>query len=75
MEAIKLFNSTAKDLNVTIDQLVKVFSLLDYIQNWRLELWDLVFYREFKMKGGITQGKTWEFQIGAKEALKCVLYR
>jgi hypothetical protein len=75
VEVIKLFDSTIRDFNVTIDQLVKVLSLLDYIQKWRLELWESAFYQKFKMKGGITQGKMWELQIGVKEALKCVFYR
>jgi hypothetical protein len=47
---------------------------IDYILKWRLELQEFVLYREFKIKGGITKGKTWELQNGAKEALKCVLY-
>jgi hypothetical protein len=33
-----------------------------------------VFYKEFKIKGGITRGKTWELQNDAKEALKFMLY-
>ncbi len=49
--------------------------LLEYIQKWRFELWELAFYQEFKVKGGITQGKMWELQIKAKEALKCVIYK
>jgi hypothetical protein len=55
VEVIKLFDSTIRDFNVTIDQ--------------------SAFYQKFKMKGGITQGKMWELQIGVKEALKCVFYR
>ncbi len=74
MEVIKLFDST-RDLNVTIDQLMKVSSLLDYIQKWKLELWELVFYKEFKVKGGIIRKKMWELQIGAKETLNHVFYR
>jgi hypothetical protein len=75
VEAIKLFDLTIRDFNVTIDQLVKVPSLLEYIQKWKLELWESAFYRKFKVKGGITRGKMWELQIGAKETLKRVLYR
>jgi hypothetical protein len=60
VEAIKLSNLIIRDLYVTIDQLVKVSSFINYIQKWILELWELVFYREFKVKGGITRGKTWE---------------
>lgn len=47
--------------------------LLEYIQKWRFELWELAFYQKFKV--GITQGKMWELQIKAKEALKCVIYK
>ncbi len=74
VEVIKLFNFTTRDLNVTIDQSIKVLSFLDYIWKWRLELWELVFYEEFKVKGGITQRKMWELQTWAKDALKCVFY-
>jgi hypothetical protein len=35
---IKLFDLIIRDLNVTIDQSMKVLSLLDYIQKWILEL-------------------------------------
>jgi len=70
-----LFDSTTRDCNVAIDQFMKVMFLLKYIQKWRLELWELVFYQEFKVKGGIAQGKTWELQIRANEALKCMLYK
>jgi hypothetical protein len=62
VEAIKLFDSTTKDLNVTINQSMKVPSFLDYIQKWRLELQELALYREFKVKDGITQQKMWELQ-------------
>jgi len=54
VEAIKLFDSTTRDLNVTIDQYVKVLFLLEYIQKWRFKLWESAFYRKFKVKGGIT---------------------
>jgi hypothetical protein len=30
---------------------------------------------KFKKKGGIMQGKPWESQHGATNALKCVFYR
>jgi hypothetical protein len=53
---------------------VKVSFLLNYIQKWRLELWESTFYK-FKVKGGNTRGKTWELQTRAKEALKDVLYK
>jgi len=52
---------------------MKVMFLLEYIQKWRFELWELAFYQKFKVR--ITQGKMWELQIKAKEALKCVIYK
>jgi hypothetical protein len=75
VEVIKLFYSTIRDFNVTIDQSAKVLSILDYIKKWRFELWELTFYRKFKVKGGITRGKMWELQTGTEEALKHVFYR
>jgi hypothetical protein len=42
VEVIK-FDSIRRDLNVTIDQLMKVLSL--YIQKWIFELQKLVFYK------------------------------
>jgi hypothetical protein len=71
VEAIRLFDSTTRDLNVTIDQSMTVLFLLKYIQKWRLELWESTFYQKFKVKGGITQGKMWELQTREKDALKC----
>jgi hypothetical protein len=75
MEAIKLFSLSIRDFHVTIEQSMKDSSLIDYIHKWRLELWESLFYKEFKIKGGITRGKTWELQTGTKEALKCVFYK
>ncbi len=71
-----MFDFTIRDFNVTIDQSVKVpYSFLDYIRKWRLELWELTFYKEyFKVKGEITRRKTWELQIRAKETLNHVFY-
>ncbi len=70
-----MFDLKIRAFNVTIDQLVKVPSLLDYIQKWRLELWELTFYKEyFKVKGEIIRGKTWELQPRGKEALNHVFY-
>jgi hypothetical protein len=75
VEAIKLFDSTIKDFHITIEQSMKVSSLIDYIHKWRLELRESSFYREFKIKGGITRRKTWELQTNTKEALKHVIYK
>jgi len=70
VEAQKLFNSSANNLHVSIDPTMKVISLVAYTEKWKRKLWEIAFYREFKMKGGIMKGKTWDLQIGAKEAMK-----
>jgi hypothetical protein len=44
VEVIKLFDSITKDLNVTIDWSMKVPPFLEYIQKWRLKLWESMFY-------------------------------
>jgi hypothetical protein len=36
VEAIKLFDSIIRDLHVTINQSVKLLSLIDYIHKWRV---------------------------------------
>jgi hypothetical protein len=51
---------------------LKVFSLIDYIKVWRHKIWEPTFYKELKVKGGITRGEMWELQSGAKEAIKRV---
>jgi hypothetical protein len=38
VEAIKLFKSTTRDLNVTIDQSMKVSSFFKDIQKWRFQV-------------------------------------
>lgn len=68
----KLFNSTFK--NIHIDQSLRVPSLIDYIKEWRHKIWETAFYKEFKVKGGITRGEMWELQRGAKKVIKRVLY-
>ncbi len=74
MEAKKLFNSTFTNLGVSILEIVKVENLEDFISHWKFELWEFLFYREFKLKGGILKNKTWQQQIGGEEALKWVIY-
>jgi hypothetical protein len=59
VEAIRLFDSTTTDFNVTIDQFMKVMFLLEYIQKWRLELWGL----EFKVKVGSHKGRCGSFKL------------
>ncbi len=70
MEAKKLFDNIVTNLGVSIFNTVKVQSLENFISHWKLELWKSLFYREFKLKGGILKNKTWQQQIGGEEALK-----
>jgi hypothetical protein len=70
VEAKKLFDNIVTNLGVSIFNIVKVQSLENFISHWKLELWKSLFYREFKLKGGILKNKTWQQQIGGEEALK-----
>ncbi len=58
MEAKKLFNSIITNLGVFIFKIVKVENLEDFISHWKLELWESLFYHEFKLKGGVLKNKT-----------------
>ncbi len=58
MEAKKLFNSTITNLGVFIFKIVEVENLEDFISHWKLELWESLFYHEFKLKGGVLKNKT-----------------
>jgi hypothetical protein len=43
---------------VSILKNVEVHNLEYFISDWKLELWEFVFYFEFKLKGGILKNKT-----------------
>jgi hypothetical protein len=58
VEAKKLYNNTITYLDVSIFESVKVQSLEDFISHWKLELWESLFFCEFKLKGGILKNKT-----------------
>jgi hypothetical protein len=58
MEAKKLFNNTITNLGVFIFKIVEVENLEDFISHWKLELWESLFYHEFKLKGGVLKNKT-----------------
>jgi hypothetical protein len=55
MEAKKLYNSTVTYLGVSFLESVKVQSLENFISHWKLELWESLFFHEFKFKGGILE--------------------
>jgi hypothetical protein len=48
-------------------------TLEEYIQHWKLEVWENCFVLE--IKDGIHRNKTWEQQSRGKEALKIIHYR
>jgi hypothetical protein len=75
VEAKKIYNNIVTNLGVSILGSVKVQSLEDFISHWKLELWESLFFREFKLKGGILKNKTWQQQNGGEEVLKCVIYK
>jgi hypothetical protein len=43
---------------VFIFKIVEVENLEDFISHWKLELWESLFYHEFKLKGGVLKNKT-----------------
>ncbi len=58
MEAKRLYDSIVTDLGVSILANVKFYGLEDFISHWKLELWETLFYCEFKFKGRILKSKT-----------------
>jgi hypothetical protein len=57
VEAKNLHNNIVMDLGVSILKSVKVRSLEDFISHWKLELWEFLFFCEFKLKGGTPKNK------------------
>ena len=57
LEAERLFDSTIKDLGVTIDYFPDgrdpIPSISEYIEQVRIQLWDSAFFREFNVEKGI----------------------
>jgi hypothetical protein len=46
------------DLGVYVLESVTIHNLEDFINHWRLELWESVFFHEFKQKGAIFKIKS-----------------
>jgi hypothetical protein len=59
VKASKLFENMV-DFGVSILEFMEVQNIQHFIKHWRLELWEMVFFHEFKQKGGILKRKTWE---------------
>jgi hypothetical protein len=74
VEVQKLYAWTIMDLALCVGDTNDLFSLSDYINEWRLITWEITFFREFKSKDRIGRSKAWEQQIGGNEALKRILY-
>ncbi len=75
VEAKKFYNNIVMDLGVFILENVKVQSLEDFISHQKLELWEILFFCEFELKGGILKTKTWQQQTSGEKALKWAIYR
>jgi hypothetical protein len=75
VEAKKLYNNTITDLGVSILENAEVQSLEDFISHWKLELWEFLFFHEFKLKGGILKNKTWQQHTSGEKTMKQVIYR
>lgn len=73
--AKKFFDNTVTDLGVFVLESITTESMEDFINHQRLELWEIIFFHEFKQKGVILKNKTWNQQIGGEEAFKHVVYK
>jgi hypothetical protein len=53
VEIHKLYALTITDLALYVGDTSGLFSLLDYIKEWRLIAWETTFFKEFKSKDEI----------------------
>jgi hypothetical protein len=53
VEANKLYNSIIQNLEMSLRKVWKFENILDFLIKWRLELWEIGFFQEFRQKGGI----------------------
>jgi len=44
----KIFDNTVTDLGVFVLESITIESMEDFINHWRLELWEIIFFHEFK---------------------------
>jgi len=49
----KLDVSMVKDFGLSVGDTSELLSFLDYIKEWRLTIWEIAFFQEFKSKDGI----------------------
>jgi hypothetical protein len=59
VKAQKLYALIVTDLALSIGDTNDLSSLLNYINEWKLTIWETTFFKEFKSKDGIQQSKAW----------------
>jgi hypothetical protein len=59
VEAKKLYNNIVTDLGVSILESVKVESLEDFINQWKLKLWELCFFKNSSLRV-----ESWKVKLG-----------
>jgi hypothetical protein len=74
IEVLKLFDATISDFSLVVRKVLDMISLSSYIHQWRLVVWEICFFWEFKPKDGIRRIKSWGQQLMNKMAIKRVLY-
>ncbi len=75
IEVFKLFDAIVSDFSLVVREVSNMISLSSHIQQWRLAVWEICVFREFKPNDGIQKSKSWEQQFGSKEGIKRVLQR
>jgi hypothetical protein len=75
IEVLKLFDATISNFSLVVRKVLDMISLSSYIQQWRLVVWEICFFWEFKPKDGIRRIKSWGQQFRNKMVVKRVLYR
>jgi hypothetical protein len=73
------FDATVADMDVNIDYHPEgkdpLPTIVDYIETWRISVWDIAFFREFATENGVHKNFQWEKQSNSKAAMKRVLFR
>jgi len=77
-EALRLYESTISELNITIKiapDTAKFLPLFaDYVESWRVTCWETAFFKLFKSNDGIMKNKTFDKQSGGLQAIRQVVY-
>lgn len=79
VEADELFSGVLSDLEVTVDYNPDgedpIQTIFDYVEAMRCSLWDIAFFREFKVSQQVHKNNTIDKQPNFYQALRRVLYR